>query len=246
MGEFSGKTIVITGAAGGIGLACAKTFLHHGASVHLVDIDEQRLGDALQQCTPLGRSTAAVSALDSPEACARALGDGETVPFALVHMAGVYEKDPADATRHEVWDRVMASNLTNAYDLAVAFRARGGHAPSDAPRRIVFASSRAFQRGAAGHAAYSAAKGGVAGLTRTFSREFAPQILVNAVAPGLIRTRMTDDLVARAGEQRLAEIPLGRFGLPEEVAGVVRFLCAQDSSYVTGQIITVDGGTLNG
>ena len=74
---------------------------------------------------------------------------------------------------------------------------------------IVLCSSRAFQRGAAGHAAYTAAKGGVVGLTRTFSREFAPHIRVNAVAPGLIVTRMTESLVAQIGRQRAAEIPLG-------------------------------------
>jgi 3-oxoacyl-[acyl-carrier protein] reductase len=145
-----------------------------------------------------------------------------------------------------VWLRAIGSNLTNAYEMAIAFRAQhqGAH-DSSAVGRIVLCSSRAFQRGAPGRAAYTAAKGGIVGLTRTFSREFAPRILVNAIAPGLIETRMTADLRASAGEQRLSEIPLGRFGQPEDIAGVVRFLCGPDSSYVTGQLITVDGGTLN-
>jgi NAD(P)-dependent dehydrogenase (short-subunit alcohol dehydrogenase family) len=96
-----------------------------------------------------------------------------------------------------------------------------------------------------GYASYSAAKGGIIGLVRTFSREFAPTTLVNAIAPGLVETRMNAELRATKGEQRLAEIPLGRFGHPSEVAGVVKFLCSNDSSYVTGQNINIDGGTLN-
>jgi len=81
---------------------------------------------------------------------------------------------------------------------------------------------------------------------RSFSRDLAPRTLVNAVSPGLIRTRMTSDLVAAMGPERLAEIPLGRFGEPEDVAGVVGFLCGGAASYVTGQVITVDGGVING
>jgi len=95
-------------------------------------------------------------------------------------------------------------------------------------------------------AAYSAAKGGIVGLTRTFSREFAPDIRVNCVSPGLIRTPMAADLISRAGQQRLSEIPLCRFGEPEDVAGPVIFLCSDASAYITGQTLTVDGGVING
>ena len=113
--------------------------------------------------------------------------------------------------------------------------------------RVVLCTSRAFQRGTPVRAAsYAAAKGGIVGLVRSFSRDLAPRTLVNAVSPGLIRTRMTSDLVAAMGPERLAEIPLGRFGEPEDVAGVVGFLCGGAASYVTGQVITVDGGVING
>jgi 3-oxoacyl-[acyl-carrier protein] reductase len=114
------------------------------------------------------------------------------------------------------------------------------------PARIVLCTSRAFQRGTPGRAAYAAAKGGIVGLVRSFSRDFAPGILVNAVSPGLIETNMTKDLIERLGTQRLAEIPLGRFGQPRDVAEVVCFLCSDSSSYITGQVITVDGGVING
>ena len=93
--------------------------------------------------------------------------------------------------------------------------------------------------------AYSAAKGGIVGLTRALSRKLAPDIRVNAIAPGVIRTRMTDQVIARQGNERLAQIPLQRFGQPSEIATVIRFLCGTDASYVTGQTITVDGGMTN-
>ena len=109
----------------------------------------------------------------------------------------------------------------------------------------MFASSVAYRRGSPDYAAYGAAKGGIVGLTRALSRKFAPDILVNAIAPGLIVTRMTEHVIAERGEAYRAEIPLQRFGQPAEVASVIRFLCSRDSSYVTGQTITIDGGITN-
>ncbi|MCW5653181.1 SDR family NAD(P)-dependent oxidoreductase [Hydrogenophaga sp.] len=240
-----GRCILVTGGAGDIGRATAAVFLREGARVHLVDIDGDRLEAARRELQPLGPLSVHRSALDSPLACRHAFATSGGPVHALVHMAGVFEHDPLDADDRSVWERAIASNLSNAYDMAIAFRAQyAGGTPGGG--RIVLCSSRAFQRGAPGRAAYTAAKGGIVGLTRTFSREFAPGILVNAVAPGLIETRMTAELIARAGDQRMAEIPLGRYGTPEDIAGVVRFLCGPDSAYVTGQLLTVDGGVLNG
>jgi 3-oxoacyl-[acyl-carrier protein] reductase len=239
---FTGRGVVVTGGAGGIGMACARLFLAQGARVHLVDVDSERLVAARDELGAAGCVTTHTSALDSPTACRKALASAGGTVDTLVHMAGVFEPDPLDADDREVWQRAIASNLTNAYDMSIAFRAQ---LPVDRDGAIVLCSSRAFQRGAAGRAAYTAAKGGVVGLTRTFSREFAPRIRVNAIAPGLILTRMTEGLVAQMGAQRLAEIPLGRFGTPEDVAKVALFLCGDGASYVTGQLLTVDGGTLN-
>jgi 3-oxoacyl-[acyl-carrier protein] reductase len=236
------RGMLITGGAGGIGMACARAFLAEGAAVHLVDIDGERLDQARAALAPLGAVSTHRSSLGTPAECRAAFASFGRPADALVHMAGVFEPDPLDADDRQVWERAIGSNLTNAYEMSIAFRAQRDPA---AVGRIVLCSSRAFQRGAPGRAAYTAAKGGIVGLMRTFSREFAPQILVNAIAPGLIDTPMTAALIASAGEQRLSEIPLGRFGRPEDIAGVVRFLCGPDSSYVTGQLITVDGGTLN-
>jgi 3-oxoacyl-[acyl-carrier protein] reductase len=126
--------------------------------------------------------------------------------------------------------------------MAVAFSTRFDRRE---PARIVLTSSVAYRRGSADRVPYAAAKGGIVGLTRALSRRLAPEVLVNAIAPGLIETRMSDPIVAERGDAYLREIPLKRFGHPSEVASVIRFLCSPDASYITGQTITVDGGITN-
>ncbi len=206
----------------------------------LVDLDTERLAVAKEA---LGgtRVFTVVSDLATPTACVEIM-EGAKPVYALIHLAGVFERDPLLSDEHGVWDRAIAANLTNAYDMAVAFRTR---ADPREPSRMVFASSVAYRRGSADRAAYAAAKGGIVGLTRALSRKYAPDILVNAVAPGLIVTRMSEPIVAERGDAYQQEIPLRRFGQPSEVASVIRFLCSKDSSYITGQTITIDGGITN-
>jgi len=240
MAEFINKRFVITGGAGGIGVATARTILDHGGHVLLIDLEEDRLAQARALLGETGVFTA-VSNLAKPADCV-ALMEGARPVHALIHLAGLFERDPLDSEEHGVWDRAIAANLTNAYDMAVAMR---GRHDTSAPARIVFASSVAYRRGSADRAAYAAAKGGIVGLTRSLSRKFAPDILVNAVAPGLIVTRMSAPIVAERGDAYREEIPLKRFGQPEEIASVIRFLCSRDSSYITGQTITIDGGITN-
>ncbi len=242
MAEFTGKRIVITGGAGGIGVETARALLAHGAHIVLVDIDDDRLAQA-REAIGTARIATWRSAIDTPEACAAALDSAGAPLAALFHLAGLFERDPFDPTDHAVWDRAIAANLTNAYDLAVAFATR--YDVRDGPARLVLASSVAYLRGSAGYPPYAAAKAGLVGLTRSLARRLAPDVLVNAVAPGLIETRMAAPTIAERGEAYKSEIPLKRFGQPAEVASVIRFLCSRDSSYVTGQTITVDGGITN-
>jgi 3-oxoacyl-[acyl-carrier protein] reductase len=241
--EFQDRHVLVTGVAGGIGSACARHFLERGAKVTLVDVDAQRLQQTRIALGFPERTGTQVSYLSNAHECALAAQAAGEPLYALVHMAGLFEQDPLDAEDRSVWDRAIASNLTTAYEAVLAFREVRD--PGETTR-VVLCTSRAFQRGTPGRAAYAAAKGGIVGLVRSFSRDLAPRTLVNAVSPGLIRTRMTSDLVAAMGPERLAEIPLGRFGEPEDVAGVVGFLCGGAASYVTGQVITVDGGVING
>ncbi|HET9977691.1 MAG TPA: SDR family oxidoreductase [Burkholderiaceae bacterium] len=239
--SFEGLQFVITGGAGGIGRACARDLLAGGADVLLVDVDAERLGAAAAE---LGGARVAthVSRLASPQEATAALDAARRPVHGLIHMAGVFEPDPLDPDHHAVYERAIASNLTNGYDLAVAFKAR-----RDTRRtgRIVFCSSGAYRRGAPGYVAYSAAKAGIVGLTRALARAFAPHTLVNAVAPNAIRTPMTTAAFSERGDAILATIPLGRFGEPEEIASVVTFLCSDGASYLTGQTINVDGGAHN-
>ena len=235
------RRVVVTGGAGGIGRATARAFTAAGYRVLLVDADADRLVEAASAFGP--GVDVHCSALDTPAACAAALDAAGGPIHSLVHLAGLYEPDPLDPGARTVWDRAIAANLTNAYDICVAALPRLDRAAL--PARIVLASSIAYRRGSPENAAYAAAKSGLVGLVRSLSRALAPDVLVNAVAPGVIRTRMTTDLIARRGETLKGAIPLGRYGEPEEIAGVIAFLCGPAATYLTGQTITVDGGMTN-
>jgi 3-oxoacyl-[acyl-carrier protein] reductase len=146
-----------------------------------------------------------VSDLASFEAC-RKITHGVERLDAVVHLAGVYIDDDASEEFKDVWDTTIAANLTAVFNLTSVF------APllcKAAPGRLIFTSSVAFRRGSRDHLAYSASKGGVVGLTRALARRFAPDVLVNAVAPGIIQTAMTADIRQTRSDALLAEIPCG-------------------------------------
>lgn len=228
-------TVAITGAAGGIGRALCTLLAEAGCRLHLIDRPES---DVLAFAKEIGASASDHSALDAAGArSALASVDGPIHGF--VHLAGTMEDDPGLGDDPAVWERTIANNLRNAYDFATAV---GERLPEETMGRLVFTSSLAFRRGAVDAVAYSAAKGGLVGLTRALARRFKAQATVNALAPGIILTRMPERVIERRGERLLREIPLGRFGDPREVATVIRFLLSEDSSYITGQCINVDGG----
>ena len=238
---FTGKRIVVTGGAGGIGIETVRAFMEQGGHVIMADIDEAALERAQAELGRVRLGTIA-SPLDTPAECARVIEAAGAPVYALVHLAGLFERDALDPDDHGVWNRAIAANLTNAYDMAVAFSTRFDRRE---PARIVLTSSIAYRRGSAERVPYAAAKGGVVGLTRALSRKLAPEVLVNAIAPGVIETKMADPIIGERGEAYRQEIPLKRFGRPSEIASVIRFLCSPDASYITGQTITIDGGITN-
>lgn len=235
------KLVMITGAAGGIGTALARRLAADGWRLHLCDVNRSRLESL---CSDLpDNTTICESRLDSPEACLAALPDSNETIGALVHLAGIFDFHDLDANGRDVYNRTIQHNATNAYDLSAAIEPRmsqGG--------RMVFTSSLAFNRGAPDNVSYSMAKGAVVGLTRGLSRRLAPKgILVNAIAPGWIETPMLAHVMSQRDESAaIASVPLGRKGKASEVAGVLAFLLSEDASYVTGQLINIDGGLING
>ena len=241
---MKGKT-ALSPAQRGIGYDIAKAFAAEGANVVMTDVNAEGVAaaaDALARET--GARTLALAADVSKSAdCERSLE--ETLKAfekldVLVNNAGITRDNLVLRLKEEDFQAVTDVNLKGAFLMAKAasksmLRARSG--------RIINIASVVGQSGNAGQAAYAASKAGLIGLTKSMAREFATrQVLVNAVAPGYIRTAMTDGLKEEAKARLLEMIPLERLGSGADVAKAVLFLAGEDSLYITGQVIAVNGG----
>lgn len=238
--DFSGRTLVISGATGGIGRAVVDLFAGAGANLVLTDFDGGALED-LAGGLGLGDRVAALQAdIADPDAAGRVV-DLAVERFGgidfLVPSAGIYQSQPFAAMSDADWRRTMSVNLDGVFYLIrrAAPVLREGSS-------VVLLSSLAAQRGAFSNAHYAATKGAMIALARSLARELAPRTRVNGVAPGIIDTPMIRDLMARRGDETLAQTPLGRLGTPGEIASVIAFLCSAAAGFVTGETVQANGG----
>lgn len=232
--------ILVTGAAGGIGKETLRALARPDRRLVCIDVDESALR-SLPKDLP-GEIVPVHSRLESTASCEQVLDQAGAPIAGLVHLAGVLDADPQIGSDPTHWDRVINANLRNGYELAGAILRR---LDERQPVHMVFTSSLAFRRGAPENVAYAISKGGVVGLTRSLAKRLGPRGVINAVAPGIIETRMPAEFISRHRERLIGEIPLRRFGHPREVAQVIAFLMSEACSYVTGQVINIDGGMVN-
>jgi 3-oxoacyl-[acyl-carrier protein] reductase len=240
---LTGKTAVVTGAAGTMGSAVARALLEDGAQVALVDIDAMRL-DGLARFLR-GTTLAVPCDVTDARAVAAALQNIEKLlgPVdILVNNAGVLSNEKAEATDDAEWRRVLSVNLDGAFFWAravlPAMKKRGWG-------RIINVCALEAKSGAlTAGAAYAASKGGLTSLTFSLAREAAEHgVTVNGVSPAYVKTPMvTEQLTEAQRRQLLTAIPLGRFCEPEEFAHAVRFLASPLAGFITGEILDVNGG----
>ena len=243
MSDLSGKVAIVTGASRGIGRGIATLLAARGAMVVAAARGDNAAATVAEIQAAGGR--AEVVSLDvtdgqSVEAMVAGTIERHGRIDILVNNAGIARDQLMLRMKRDDWDQVIATNLTSAFTCVQAvlrpmIKQRAG--------RIVSISSVVGQSGNAGQVNYAASKAGLIGFTKALAREVASRnVTVNVVAPGLIETDMTKAITGKAQGEWAAQIPLGRLGTPADIAGAVCFLASDEASYITGQVLAVNGG----
>jgi len=244
MFDLTGKVAVVTGAGRGIGRSIALALASRGALVVPTDVVKPGTDASSPAAAGPGRVTG-VEVMNVTDAAAadaafgKVLSDHGRIDI-LVNNAGITRDQLLMRMKREDWDRVLEVNLSGAFVCTQAvlrpmMKQRSG--------RIVSISSVVGQMGNAGQSNYAASKAGLIGFSKSLAREVAARnITVNVVAPGLIDTDMTRALAPGVQAEWQSKVPLGRFGTPEDVAAAVCFLASDEASYITGQVLAVNGG----
>ena len=241
--ELNKKIALITGSARGLGKAIAEEFQEKGATVVITDINEATLQEAVKELEQNGEVFGikmnvadSQSVQDAVEAIIEKYGRIDI----LVNNAGITKDGMLSRMEESEFDSVIAVNLKGTFN---ATKSVSQYMLKQRSGNIINISSVVGIIGNVGQANYSASKAGVIGLTKTSAKEFAKRgIRVNAIAPGFIKTEMTDSLSDSAKEALYSNIPLGRLGLPADIANAAAFLASDNASYITGQVLVVDGG----
>lgn len=242
--DLKGRTAVVTGGARGIGFSIAEELARGGADIVVIDLAQESANDAAARIAAMGVKSVGVAAnVAKTEDVERALKESLALTGKidiLVNNAGITRDNLMIKMKDEDWDAVISINLKSVFLMTREFirpmmKARYG--------RIVNIASVIGLMGNAGQANYAASKAGIIGVTKSVAKEFSSRsITCNAIAPGYIQTEMTAKLTPEIIEKMKALIPLARLGEPSDVARAVRFLSSDEASYVTGQVLTVDGG----
>jgi 3-oxoacyl-[acyl-carrier protein] reductase len=246
--SLSHRVAFITGASQGIGRTCAVRLAKEGATVALAARNQEKLNEVAGEISAAGGKAAAFQLDVAEEEQIKSVIKAAIAQFGkidiLVNNAGITRDQLVMRMKRADWDTVLQTNLTSAYlciqsVIPSMLKQRWG--------RIINITSVFGQMGQAGQANYAASKAGLIGLTMAIAREVGSRnITSNAVAPGFIETAMTQVLADDFKQNAVKQIPLGRVGNPDDVAGAVAFLASEDASYITGHVLNVNGGMLMG
>lgn len=242
--KLSGKVAIVTGAAQGIGKAIALALAREGADIVVSDVNLEEAEKTATEIKALGRETLVakvnVAVFDEVEDLVNKVLDKFGKIDILVNNAGITRDGLLLRMKEADWDMVLDINLKGTFNCTKAccrpmLKQKSG--------KIVNIASIIGLIGNAGQANYAASKAGIIGFTKSTAKEFASKgINVNAIAPGFIKTKMTEILPEEVKQNLLKQIPLDKLGEPEEVAKAVIFLVSDESNYITGQVLNVDGG----